>query len=190
MVSDTRSSTISGGQSPRHARHDADFYATPSEVTEALLRSPVGPALLLRPIWEPACGDGAISKVLIEHGANVVSTDLHDRGYGLGGVDFLRCSMPSRAVITNPPFDRAADFIRRACTRGQPVAMVLKATYWHAANRHDLFNDTRPAYIMPLLWRPAMAPDRGKSPTMEFMWVVWGAQPSPTCQYLPLPRPK
>jgi hypothetical protein len=32
---------------------------------------------------------GSISEVLIEHGHDVISTDLVDRGYGTGGVDFL-----------------------------------------------------------------------------------------------------
>jgi len=35
-------------------------------------------------IWEPACGDGAISKVLLAAGFDVVSTDLIDRGFGTG----------------------------------------------------------------------------------------------------------
>jgi len=35
-------------------------------------------------IWEPACGDGAISRVLEAAGYQVISTDLIDRGYGQG----------------------------------------------------------------------------------------------------------
>ena len=33
-------------------------------------------------IWECACGDGAMSKVMIENGYEVYSSDLIDRGYG------------------------------------------------------------------------------------------------------------
>ena len=33
-------------------------------------------------VWEPACGSGAISKVLEERRLAVISTDLHDQGYG------------------------------------------------------------------------------------------------------------
>jgi hypothetical protein len=40
-------------------------------------------------IWEPACGDGAISKELIKAGYTVVSTDLIDRDFGDGQADFL-----------------------------------------------------------------------------------------------------
>lgn len=34
-------------------------------------------------IWEPACGDGRIARVLTEHGHDVVSTDLYAYGHGL-----------------------------------------------------------------------------------------------------------
>lgn len=37
--------------------------------------------------------------------------------------------------------------------------------------------------------KPNGAPDRGKSPTMEFCWTVWHADPTPKCHYTPLERP-
>ena len=40
-------------------------------------------------IYEPCCGQGHISKVLIENGYNVFSSDLVDRGYGTPRIDFL-----------------------------------------------------------------------------------------------------
>jgi len=55
-----------------------EFYPTPPEATRALLSVETFEGS----IWEPACGDGAISKVLTEAGYQVVSTDLIDRGYG------------------------------------------------------------------------------------------------------------
>jgi len=178
--------TIIGGSSPQNARHGSDFYETPPECTVALLRAwPV-----VGPIWEPACGLGAISDVLEAHGHVVNSTDLRHTGYGTGGVDML-AMMPCRygAVITNPPFALAADFIRYIRAMHVPFALLLKGTFWHAKNRHALFLETGPAAVMPMLWRPNMAPDRGKSPTMEFCWTVWDATPSRHCLYTPLERP-
>ena len=66
-----------------------DFYPTPPQAVLPLL-----PHLELigntqYDVWECACGDGAISKVLEENGLNVRSTDLIDRGYGDYGIDFL-----------------------------------------------------------------------------------------------------
>jgi hypothetical protein len=80
-----------------------DFYATPPWVTEALLRH----IRLRDPVWEPCCGDGAMSVVLAAHGYNVVSTDIADRGFGMPGIDFLGCDgMPNacRSIVTNPPY--------------------------------------------------------------------------------------
>src|SRR5882757_893058 len=80
-----------------------DFYPTPPEATRALLSvEQFGGS-----IWEPACGDGAISSVLTDAGHFVISTDLIDRGYGDGGVDFLSETAPrAKHIVTNPPYGR------------------------------------------------------------------------------------
>lgn len=58
-----------------------DYYATdPRAVTELL-----GLESFSRNIWEPACGEGHISKTLEAAGYKVLSTDLIDRGFGVGG---------------------------------------------------------------------------------------------------------
>ncbi|SFL43618.1 hypothetical protein SAMN04488036_11513 [Shimia haliotis] len=78
-----------------------EFYPTPPEAVRALLSV----ERFDGSIWEPACGDGAISKVLIEAGYQVVSTDLIDRGYGQGGLNFLKSTKPlAKNIITNPPY--------------------------------------------------------------------------------------
>ena len=85
-----------------------DFYPTPPEATEALLSR----YEFNKDIWEPACGDGAISNVLAEKGHNVISTDLNNFGFGETNVDFL---MEQKAlapdVITNPPYKLANEFV-------------------------------------------------------------------------------
>ena len=84
-------------------RAGRDFYATPDWVTEALLQH----TRFRGPIWEPCCGDGAISTILAAHGYDVVSTDIADRGFGTSGVNFLTCdAVPPgcRCIVTNPPY--------------------------------------------------------------------------------------
>ncbi len=86
-----------------YQRETRDFYATPAWVTEALMAH----VNLRGPVWEPCCGDGAMSRVLASGGYQVVSTDITDRGFGTPGVDFLACrSVPGgcRAIVTNPPY--------------------------------------------------------------------------------------
>jgi len=177
-----RSSTIIGGASSQHGRNAADFYATPPECTSILLEN-YGGLFTGGRVWEPACGDGAISKILEADGLDVVSTDLHDRGYGKAGMNFLTSDCSCQSIITNPPFHLAAEFIERAVQKEVPFAMLLKATYWHAAKRTELFNRTMPLAVIAMSWRPAMSPERGKSGTMDFIWTVWKSKPVSLSRY-------
>jgi hypothetical protein len=98
LEAERRAVHVSGFQ-----REGRDFYATPSWVTEALLRH----VRFRGPIWEPCCGDGAMSTVLALHNYEVTSSDIVDRGFGTPGTDFLACrNMPSgcRSIVTNPPY--------------------------------------------------------------------------------------
>jgi len=186
-----KSATMIGGASPNHKRAESDFYPTPPECTVGLMRAFRN--TLAGKVWEPACGDGAISEVLIEMGRDVYSTDLRtDSGYGAGGIDALTHKPLTRVdcIITNPPFSLAVDFIKRLRPMGVPFALLLKSTFWHAKTRSGLFYETRPTAVCPMLWRPNFAPDRGKSPTMDVCWVVWDAQPTDCCVYMPIKKPK
>jgi hypothetical protein len=115
-------------------RPEGDFYPTPPGATQALLR--VIP-LIVSPIWEPACGDGAMSRVLEAEGFEVISTDLHDRGFGTPGVDFLGCkSLLAPAIITNPPFTLALPFAQHALRLGaEQVALFVKLAFLEGQER-------------------------------------------------------
>ena len=128
-------SDILGCASPTNTREPDDFYATPPECTGALIAAE-GDRLPLR-VWDPCCGAGDISTVLQRHGREVVPTDLIDRGYGQGGVDFLlQRTALARAIVTNPPFKRAEAFLRHAAELGiEYVAFLHKAHWLNAADR-------------------------------------------------------
>ena len=157
--------------STNNKRRELDYYPTPPDVTHALM---CFLKLDLCQIWEPACGNGAMSEVLKQYGHDVYSTDLRQTGYGVGGVDFLTADYDCDAIITNPPFNVSEDFILHALTQAGTVAMVLKSQYWHAKKRAALFGEFPPAYVLPLTWRPDfMGGERGGAPTMEVHWTVW-----------------
>lgn len=188
----TYASAIVGAQKT-HKRKEADFYPSPPDVTEALMQF-----LRLDPetsIWEPACGDGAMSRILERHSNHVSSSDLRDDPsiYGRRGVDFLQVDESDEWfdwIITNPPFNVAEGFIRKSLSITPNVAMLLKSQYWHAASRLQLFNDHPPTFILPLTWRPSfLEKERGNSPLMDVIWVVWRGKTNVT-QFQPLPRPK
>ena len=116
-----------------------DFYATPKSAIEQLLAVESFEGR----IWEPACGDGAISRVLLEYGYDVSSSDLVDRGYGSSGIDFLFALNPGcwaiSNIVTNPPYTLATEFVRHALqiTSGK-VAMLLKIGFLEGPTREDV----------------------------------------------------
>lgn len=67
-------------------RAQYDFYATDPRAVDLLLEVET----FAPQIWECAAGAGHISERLKKHGYEVYSTDLIYRGYGTGGVDFLK----------------------------------------------------------------------------------------------------
>lgn len=173
-------------------RSKSDFYPTPPDCTEALLR-------FLLPqnnctIWEPACGNGAISKVLKKHGYKVLSSDIQDYGYegALTGEDYDFLSFKYDDVkidyiITNPPFSLSEEFAFRAYELKIPFAFLLKAQYWNAAKRKSLFRKMPPHYILPLTWRPDFT-GRGSS-LMDMNWCIWDVGFCGRTEYVPLDRP-
>lgn len=151
-------------------RRELDFYPTPPEATLALV-----PLISNWPeeIWEPFCGDGAMSKVLAGAGYNVHSQDLIYRGYGEGGHDFFQTDFPAAtALVSNPPFGRAEECVRHAHAIGvERMALLLKINYWSVARRLALWELWRPRIIAPLTWRLDFT--GAGSPHTDCMWVVW-----------------
>jgi hypothetical protein len=147
-----------------------DFYPTPPEATIALLpRIASWP----QPIWEPMCGTGAMSEVLIGAGKTVISSDPFSQGYGTVGElfnDYTECVCPT--MITNPPFAKAAAIIEHAHAIGVThLALLLKAVFWNAKSRISLFEQHPPAWVLPLTWR--LDWDGRGSPTMDCSWCLW-----------------
>jgi hypothetical protein len=122
----------------RQNEHPDGFYPTPPRGTRALLSVENFSGV----IWEPACGDGAISRILEAAGHEVISTDLVDRNYGRGGHDFL-ADHTTRAdhIITNPPFALSRQFVEHALSRiptHGTVCMLLRANWEAAQSRRHL----------------------------------------------------
>ncbi len=190
MDSQIAHAMIGGGKKEKRKKND--FYATPDEVTVALMDFIKTLNISFKYVWEPACGDGAMAKIIKSYGYEVVSTDLRqDSGYGTGEIDFSSdFDMYADAIITNPPFNLSHLFIEKAVCSANFVAMVLKSQYWHAAKRFDLFSKYPPAYILPLTWRPDFSfGEDGDSPLMDVIWTVW-ISGNTDAKYIPIKKPK
>lgn len=173
--------SLAGGAGSR-SRVKNDFYATPPEATIAILDE----IELKGDILEPACGNGMISEVLKERypDSNIVSTDLVDRGYGEGGVDFLKDDFGRKFdnIITNPPFRYAKEFVERALKlSNDKVIMFAKIQLLESKKRRDLFDKKPPKYVYVFSerinpWRngePLNEDGKPWSSTMCFAWYVW-----------------
>lgn len=164
-----------------YERIEADAYFTPPENVDCLLEH----VTLHKVVWEPACGDGAISQRLIDYGHEVFSSDLYD--YGMAdaktGLDFLTTTsadlpIDCRAIVTNPPYgDMVEKFIRHALmlmkpVRGQ-VAMFLRNEYDASKGRMDLFS--LPPFHKKIIVtkRPRWVVGSTGSPRHTYAWYVW-----------------
>ena len=164
------------GSRPAGRRRVDDFHETPRIAIEALLSV----ENFTGPIWEPACGLGAISEVLIERGHSVVSTDLVDRGYGTGRTDFLLEWQPRAPnVVTNPPFKLAQAFAQNALRLTTGKVALLVRWSWHAGQKRRLFFENSPpartwlfSRRLPLMHRHDWT-GRKASSAIDHCWVVW-----------------
>lgn len=172
------------GGNPTKKRSETDFYPTPPEVTEVLLRFLDLPKTTV--IWEPACGEGDMVSALQKAGHSVFATDI---SYGQ---DFLTEPLPECDwIITNPPFSVSDKFIERCAEHGKPFALLLKSQYWHARKRYDLFHKIRPAVVCPLTWRPDFLfkkHEKRSAPLMDVMWCVWEPPYNQKTYFCPLSK--
>ena len=77
--------------------------------------------------------------------------DLIDRGYGKGGIDFLKYNdVVDKDIVTNPPYSLAQDFLEHAMdiiTEGHKIAMFLKLTFLESSRRKEMFKKYPPKKI-------------------------------------------
>lgn len=130
-------------------RQNEDYYATDPIAIDVLLKD--GGVTFNKPIWECSCGEGHLSERLKSFGYEVRSTDLIDRGYGEGGIDFLTYNQPWNGdILTNPPYKYAKEFIEHAMTLipdGCRVFMFLKVQFLEGKARKELFKKYPPKCV-------------------------------------------
>lgn len=169
--------TIGASNHCAHERQQDDYYATEPKATEWLLKL----ERFEGPILEPSCGEGHISKILIDEGYQVVSRDLIDRGYG-SVADFLSKDNTewNGDIVTNPPYKYAQEFVEKALEiipEGHKVAMFLKLQFLEGKHRRMLFESMPPkcVWVSSSRLKCAMNGDFdsvGGSAT-AYAWFVW-----------------
>ncbi|WP_417588479.1 NAD(P)-dependent oxidoreductase [Pararhodobacter oceanensis] len=165
-----------------------DFYPTPSWATHALIDNEKFDG----DIWECACGDGAMSRVLETTGSTVKSTDLYDRGYGVSGVDFRTANATSVNIITNPPFNASEEFVHSALRNTEKkFAFLLRLAFLEGIGRQKtIFNVSPPSRVWVFSERITFYPknaERKGSGTTAYAWFVWDKNASGSTEVKWLP---
>lgn len=169
---------LNGGFKPTLKRfadlEGPDYFPTPRWATFALMDN----EKFRGDVWECACGDGAMSRVIEETGNSVFSSDLYDRGFGEAGHDFLSTNKTSENIVTNPPYNAAEGFVKSGIANARhKFALLLRLAFLEGANRaNTIFSRTPPSRVWVFSERITFYPsgvDPKGSGTTAYAWFVW-----------------
>ncbi len=152
-----------------------DWYPTPSPTTKALLRV----EKFNGSVWECACGDGAMSKVIERAGYEVVSTDKYPKGYGTH-LDYLYASeLLADNIMTNPPFDLLSSFIERSyALKPEKFCFFGKLAVLEGVERSEILERTHLTRVWVFrqrqsLYRNGVNENSSAGGMIAFAWFVW-----------------
>ena len=152
----------------------SDFYETPYTLTRKFLE--VENFNKDQSICEPACGGGAITKVIKEYWNDNLIT-AYDKE-----TNFLWDYNEYNYIITNPPFSLAFEFIQKAKQLAKSkFALLLPLYYLHGKKRYDeIFSDRtyglEKIYVFtrsPMLGETLREDGKHNTGMMPYAWYVW-----------------
>ena len=158
-------------------REILDFYATDKRAIEELLNR----EKFKNTVYEPACGEGHIGKVLEEYGYKVKATDICYRGYGEEKeVNFFEVMENSLDIVTNPPYFCGGEFLKHALNISKEnvkIAMLFRLAFLEGQKRYELFKKYPPEIVYVFSKRLNCAKnaefEKYKSSAIAFSWFVW-----------------
>jgi len=171
------------------SRKGLNYFPTPPWATRALCerlaaRLPI--VLSGLSVWEPACGAGYMARPLGEYFGKVHASDIVDHRASFSGQDLVTDflldwpgALPEADfIITNPPFNRAFDFIELALRRARlGVAMLVKVQFLEGITRYrELFSRRWPWLILQFAERVPMCEGRvdpDATTNQAYIWVIW-----------------
>jgi hypothetical protein len=187
-----------GGNAVMASRIEApdslDYFPTPPWAVRAFCHH----ALELKPksaggvAWDPACGEGHMAHGLAEYFNRTFASDIFDYGVGYPRGDFLDGTLGTRWtppepvdwIITNPPFNKAAEFLRAALALKPAggVAMIMRTVWLESAGRYrEIFSGAmRPTAVYISADRIPMIKgryDHTASSATSYSWFVWEQLP-------------
>jgi len=116
-------------------------------------------------IWECAWGKGSLAKHFEEEGFVVV---------GDKTTDFLNEYENHDIIITNPPYSKKEDFLRRAFELGKPFAFLLPLTTLEGIKRGELFKKYGIQLIIPNRRINFIMPNKQGGAWFQVAWFCYG----------------
>lgn len=169
-------------------RENDDYYATDPKAVKLLLEKEKFNSIIL----EPSCGEGHISRVLLDGGYAVKSSDLINRGFG-EVQDFFETDEFNGDIITNPPYKMALDFVKHSLNiipEGNKVAMFLKLQFLEGKSRKEFYKNNPPKKIYVASGRLICAKngefEKYTSSAVAYAWFIWekGYKGSPKIDWI------
>lgn len=172
----------------RHEDQESlDDFPTPPWATRALIEHIIGKDRVVDSnVWEPAVNRGFMSRPLQEYFKVVAESDIHD--YGQRAIcDFLNADHTSGLfnwVITNPPFNKAQQFVEKAQRiANDGVAMLVRTSFLEGVMRYQtMYLKNPPDIVAQFSERVPMVKgrcDKKASTATSYAWLVWYIDPHP-----------
>ena len=169
---------------------DPNFYATCYEALPPLLAAEG--KRLPKALWEPACGNGALVVPLRNRGYEVTATDLNEYGcpVSITGLDFLSSGAQSVAaqlsvdhghygIITNPPFNRAEEFVEIGVSLAPYVAVLCRLAFLESEGRMNWFSRVGLSRVhvigerLPMMHKYGHEGPKLDKGAMAFCWFIF-----------------
>jgi hypothetical protein len=172
--------TLGASAHALESREVNDFYATDPIALEKFLDES---GIELRNVWECACGEGHLAKVLKERGLLGQASDVIDRGYeDARELDFyFRSDIWDGDILTNPPYGDAQKFCQHSLDsvdEGSKVVMLMRIQFLEGKKRKPFLKRNPPKYVYVSSSRLRLAKggdfEKYDKPSANcYAWYVW-----------------
>ena len=193
----TQANTSSAVMQQRHVdRSGLDLFPTPPWAGRGFLHYMV-PDISGKKVWDPAAGKGHLTHVFNGFDCDVFASDIVDHGQlgePLDAVGDFLCEInpiipkfkggsdQADWIITNPPFNAAAEFVETALGYGANVALLCRIAFLEGKGRfNELFLKNPPSFVAVHAERVPMCADvwdPSLSTASCYAWFVWKAHGS------------
>jgi hypothetical protein len=176
-----------------YERDDLEWYVEPRYAVDALFDAlSFGQST----IYDPCAGSGTIPLAAAGAGYSACGSDIVRRVWPETAGDLDAIQLPeldffaephdagfNTSIVSNPPFSRAEEFIRKALPKVHfRLAVILPMSFLCSQARYRLFTEFPPSDLLFLSQRPSMPPghmigDMGgkafKGGTVDYFWLVF-----------------